>query len=106
MPKYLIQASYTTDGVKGLIKDGGTRRRAAVEALMKELGGRVEAFYYAFGDADVYVIVDGLDNVLAAAASLAISASGAASMKTTPLLTPEEIDQATQRTVTYPPPGR
>ena len=90
MPKYLIQASYTTDGVKGLIKDGGTRRRAAVEALMKELGGRVEAFYYAFGDADVYVIVDGLDNVLAAAASLAISASGAASMKTTPLLTPSQ----------------
>ncbi len=106
MPKYLIQASYTTDGVKGLIKDGGTRRRAAVEALMKELGGRVEAFYYAFGDADVYVIVDGLDNVLAAAASLAISASGAASMKTTPLLTPEEIDQDDAKDGHLSPPGR
>ena len=67
MPKYLIQASYTVEGTKGVLKDGGTKRRTAVSVLMKQLGGRVEAFYYAFGDADVYVIVEAPDNVTAAA---------------------------------------
>ncbi len=105
MPKYLVQASYTTEGTKGLLKDGGTKRRAAVEDLMKGLGGKVEAFYYAFGDTDVYAIVEGPDNVTAAAVSLAINASGAVSQKTTPLLTPEEIDQATKKSVSYRPPG-
>lgn len=106
MPKYLVQASYTTEGTKGLLKEGGTKRRAAVEELMKGLGGKLEAFYFGFGDADAFVIIDGPDNVTAAAVSLAVNASGAASVKTTPLLTPEEIDQATKRTVHYRPPGR
>lgn len=106
MPKYLVQASYTTEGTKGLLKEGGTKRRAAVEELMKGLGGKVEAFYFGFGDADAFVIIDGPDNVTAAAVSLVVNASGAASVKTTPLLTPEEIDQATKRTVHYRPPGR
>ncbi len=73
---------------------------------MKQLGGRVEAFYYAFGDTDVYVIVEAPDNVTAAAVSLAITASGAVSLKTTPLLTPEEIDKAAKKSVPYRPPGR
>lgn len=106
MPKYLVQASYTTEGTKGLLKDGGTKRRAAVEELMKGLGGKVEAFYFAFGDADAFVIVDGPDNATAAAVSMAVNASGAATVKTTPLLTPEEMDQATKKTVHYRAPGR
>ena len=83
MPKYLVQASYTTEGTKGLLKDGGTKRRAAVEALMKELGGKVEAFYFAFGDTDAFVIIDAPDNITVAAVSLAVNASGAASSRTT-----------------------
>ena len=105
MPKYLVQASYTTEGTKGLLKDGGTKRRAALETLMKELGGKVEAFYFAFGKTDVFVIIDGPDNITVAAVSLAINASGAVSSRTTPLLTPEEMDQATKKTVSYRPPG-
>ncbi len=106
MPKYLIQASYTIEGTRGLLKDGGTKRRAAVSVLMKQLGGSVEAFYYGFGDADVHAIVEAPDNVTAVAVSLAISASGAVSLKTTPLLTPEEIDKAAKKSVPYRPPGR
>ena len=59
---------------------------------MKQLGGSVEAFYYGFGDADVHAIIEAPDNVTAAAVSLAITASGAVSLKTTPLLSPEDID--------------
>lgn len=105
MPKYLVQASYTAEGAKGLLKDGGSKRRAAAEAAVKGLGGRVEAFYFAFGETDVYVIADVPDNASAAAISLAVSASGAVRTKTTVLLTPEEIDQAAKRTVSYRPPG-
>lgn len=105
MPKYLFQASYTVEGTKGLLKDGGSNRRAAVEQAVKGLGGKLEAFYYAFGEKDVYVIVEAPDNVSAAAVSLAVAASGAASAKTTVLLTVEEMDQATKKTVNYRPPG-
>ena len=105
MPKYLVQASYTPEGAKGLLKDGGTKRRAAVEEMAFGLGGSLEAFYYAFGDADVCVIVNAPDNVTAAAVSLAVNASGAVNLKTTPLLTPEDIDQATKKSVSYRPPG-
>ena len=106
MPKYLVQASYTPDGTKGLLKEGGTKRRSLVEQMVSGLGGKLEAFYYAFGDADAYVIVEAPDNVAAAAVSLAVNASGAVSLKTTPLLTPEEIDQAAKRSVNYRPPGQ
>jgi len=106
MPKYLVQASYSADGAKGLLKEGGTKRRAAVEAMTKGFGGRVESFYYAFGDTDAFVVVEVPDNVTAAAVSLAVNASGAVSLKLTPLLTPEEIDEATKKTITYQAPGR
>ena len=106
MPKYLVQASYTTEGTKGLLKDGGSKRRAAVEQILAALGGKLEAFYYAFGEADAFVIVNLPDNVTAAALSLAVNASGAVSLKTTTLLTPEEIDQATKKAVSYRPPGQ
>ena len=105
MPKYLIQAAYTTDGVKGLLKDGGSKRRTAVNLLMKELGGNLEAFYYTFGESDTVAIVDVPDNVTAAAVSLTIAASGRVTLKTTPLLDPAEIDAATKTTVRYSPPG-
>lgn len=105
MPKYLIQASYTAEGVKGLAKDGGSRRRAAAEEAIRSLGGKLEAFYYAFGETDVFVIVDLPDNSSAAAAFLALSGSGAVHAKTTVLFTPEEMDKATKKTVSYSPPG-
>ncbi|MCP5114139.1 MAG: GYD domain-containing protein [bacterium] len=106
MAKYLYQASYTTQGAKGLLKDGGSRRREAIERMTAALGGSVEAFYYAFGTDDVCLIVDVPDNVTAAAASLAVSAAGAVSIRTTVLLTPEEIDAAAQKTVAYQAPGQ
>jgi len=106
MPKYLYQASYTPEGTKGLLKDGASKRRAAVEEVAKALGGKVEAFYYAFGEPDVFVIVDVPDHASAAAVSLAVNASGAVRLKTTVLMTPEEMDAATKKSVSYRPPGK
>ena len=106
MPRYLAHASYTVEGLKGLLKDGGTKRREVVEQLAKSLGGTVEAFYYAFGDDDLFVIFDLPDNVSATTASLVVNASGAATVKITVLLTPEEVDQATKKSVDYLPPGQ
>ena len=106
MAKYLIQGSYAGEGVKGLLKEGGSGRRAAIKKLIGSVGGKVEAFYYAFGDTDVFVIVDLPDNVTAAALSMIVNAAGAVSLKVTVLLTAEEIDEATQKTVNYRPPGQ
>ena len=106
MPKFLIQANYKPEGVKGLLKEGGTGRRKAVEQMTAAFGGKVEAFYFAFGDRDVFVIVDAPDNISAAAVALAVNASGVVSTTTTPLLTPEEVDQAAKKSVTYRAPGQ
>jgi uncharacterized protein with GYD domain len=106
MPKYLIQASYNAEGVRGLLKDGGSKRKQAADELIKSLGGKTEGFYFAFGDNDALVIVDAPDNVSVAAASLAVSASGLVTTKTTVLLTPEEIDQAAKKSAKYSPPGK
>ena len=105
MPKYLFQASHSVQGLQGLLKDGGTRRREAIETLVNGMGGSLEALYYAFGDSDVYVIADLPDEAAAIAASLAVGASGAGSVKTTVLLTPETVDEAVGRTLDYSPPG-
>ena len=105
MAKYLVKASYTQEGTKGLLKDGGTKRRAAVEQMMSQIGGKVEAFYYAFGDADAVLIIDAPDNASAAALSMAVNASGAVSLKTIPLLTAEELDQAAKKKISYRAPG-
>ena len=105
MPKYLVKASYTVDGVKGLIREGGTSRRATVERLIKGLGGTLEAFYYAFGTDDVFVIADVPDAETIAAISLAVNASGAVRVSTTGLMTPEQMDTAAKKTVDYRPPG-
>lgn len=105
MPKYLIEASYVGEGINGLLKEGGTKRRAAVDDLFKSMGGTVEAFYYAFGDKDVFIIGDLPDNITAAALALRVNVSGAAVCKTTVLITPQEVDQAVKKTATYRPPG-
>jgi uncharacterized protein with GYD domain len=105
MPKYLIAASYTASGAAGLLKDGGTARRTAAEQALKSAGGKLEAFYFAFGEHDAYVIVDAPDNASVAAASVAINASGAVQSKTVVLLTAEEMDAATKKSVTYRKPG-
>ncbi len=93
--------SYTPEGIKGLVKQGGTARRIAVEKMLERLGGRLEGFYFAFGENDAYVITDGPDNATAAAISLAIT-TGAIRTKTIVLLTPEELDQAVKFPVDYP----
>lgn len=105
MAKYLVVASYTAEGIKGIISKGGSARRDAVVNMAKGLGGKVESFYFGFGEGDAYVIVDLPDNVSAAAVGLAVSATGLASTKTIVLLTPEEIDQAAKTTVDYKPPS-
>ena len=106
MPKYLVQANYVGDGVKGLLKEGGSSRQAAVEKLVGSLGGSVESMYYAFGQTDVYIIVDMPDNASMAAAALLASASGAVTAKTTVLMTAEEVDEAAKKTPVYRPPGQ
>ena len=108
MAKYLIEAAYSHEGLKGLLKDGGTGRRAAVDAAVKALGGRVESMYFGFGTGDVYVTIDVPDNVSAAAMALAVGATGAlAHYKTTVLLTTDEVDQAAKKAggVGYRAPG-
>jgi uncharacterized protein with GYD domain len=106
MPKYLLEVSYTAEGAKGVLKDGGTKRRQVAKALVEGLGGKLEALYFAFGETDVFTIVDLPDSSAAAAAALALAASGAGSSKTTVLITPEEIDQAVKKSTQYVPPGR
>lgn len=105
MPKYMIQASYIADGVQGLRKEGGSARRAAVEKACASVGGRLDAFYYAFGDADVVAILDLPDNSVAAGVALLVGASGKVDISTTVLLTPEEIDAAVQVGGDYRAPG-
>ena len=105
MAKYLWQASYTSEGVKGLLKDGGTGRRKAAEELAASVGGKIEAFYFAFGDTDVYAIVDFADNVAASAAALTVAGSGMVNVRTTVLMSPEEVDKALKAKVKYRAPG-
>ena len=105
MPKMLIKASYTADGAKGLIKEGGTGRRAAVQKLIEGVGGTLEAFYYAYGDADAYLIVDVPNASDGLALSIAVNASGAVNLTTVPLFTPEEMDAACKKSVNYRAPG-
>lgn len=106
MASYLVIASYSPDGVKGLLKNGGTARVDAVKKTIKSLGGKVQSFHFAFGAEDAYVIVELPDNIAAAALGLAVSSSGLTSVKTVVLLTPAEIDEAAKRQVSYTPPGK
>lgn len=105
MPKYLVEATYLSAGSKGLQKEGGTGRRNAVDQLFRSLGGTVETFYFAFGDKDVLIIGELPDNASAAALAIKVNAAGAANCKVTVLLTPQELDEAVQKTSVYRPPG-
>ncbi len=105
MPKYLLEVSYTLDGIKGLKAEGGSARVAAATALIESLGGKVESFYFAFGGTDVYLTADMPDSVSVAAVTLAVSAGGGATSRTVVLLTPAEIDAAAKKQTTYRPPG-
>ena len=105
MAKYLIIASYTAEGMKGVISKGGTARRDAVAKTVADVGGQVESFYFAFGEDDAYVVADLPENTAAAAIGMAVGASGMASVKTVVLLTPEEVDRAAQTQVAYRAPG-
>jgi uncharacterized protein with GYD domain len=105
MPKYLFKASYTSEGVAGVAKKGGSARRDALQHLFEANGGKLEAFYFAFGETDAYVFGDLPDAETAAAIALAVNRAGAASVSTVVLLTPEEIDGAAKRAIDYIPPG-
>ena len=105
MPKFMIKASYNVDGAKGLMKEGGTARRTAVQKLVEGLGGKVEPFYFAYGEADAYIITDMPDAATGIAISLTVNASGAVRISTIPLITPEELDAASKKTVNYRAPG-
>jgi len=105
MPKFLLEVNYTLDGIRGVVAQGGSARKAAAQAAAKSVGGKVDSFYFAFGGTDVFVIADVPDNAAAAALALAVSAAGGATVRTVVLLAPDEIDAATQQTVKYTPPS-
>lgn len=105
MAKFLVKASYTPEGLKGLLRSGGTARKQAVEKTINDMGGKLEAFYFAFGDADAYVVLSLPDNITAAALALNINSSVQVSVTSTLLLDPEEVDAAVKMSVDYRAPG-
>lgn len=105
MGKYMIKVSYSVEGAQGLIEEGGSSRKAMVAKMLEQMGGSLESFYFSFGEDDAYVIVDVPDNVSTLAVSLAVNAAGGAGLATIPLITPEEMDEACKKTVSYRPPG-
>lgn len=106
MPKYLIHGSYTEEGLKGLLKEGGTKRMLATKQAIESLGGKLEAYYFAFGDNDFYLIADNPGNVDTVAGILLANATGTVKIKTTVLITPEEVDKAVKRSMDWRPPGQ
>ena len=105
MAKYLITANYNQSGLTGLLAEGGSSRRAALRSTIESLGGSLEALYYAFGDTDLYAIADLPDDASAAAFSLQVSAAGAINVELTVLVTPETVDEASKKELTYRAPG-
>jgi len=105
MPKYLITANYTAEGLAGVRSAGAKSRVDAVSSMLEAMGGRLESFYFAFGDTDVYAVAEAPDDEAAAALAIAINSTGAVSIRTTKLLTVDQVDEALGRTVNYRPPG-
>jgi uncharacterized protein with GYD domain len=105
MPKYLFIGSYSPEGARGVLKDGGTKRRQAAEQVMRSVGGTVESMHFGFGSDDFFIVAELPDNAAASAGSLTVGASGAVRVRTVVLMTAEEVDEAVQRTVEYTPPG-
>ncbi len=106
MPKFLLESSYTTDGVKGLIADGGSKRAEVARQAIESSGGRIESLHFGFGKYDTYVVCDMPDYKSAAALVIAIRAAGGVHTRITPMLTPEEVDEATRMKLTYQAPGK
>ena len=105
MPKYLFEVNYTAQGMQGLKSSGGSARVKASTALIEQLGGTLETFYFALGGTDAYVIAELPDNVSVAAAALAVGATGGISSRAVALLTPDEVDSAAGMQTTFRPPG-
>lgn len=105
MAKYLIRGNYVGDGVKGLLSEGGTKRQEAARAAIESVGGTLDCMYYAFGDTDVYGVCDMPDDASATALSLLINSSGAVVVSLVPLMTPDDVDQATSKSPAYRAPG-
>lgn len=105
MKKYLIKASYNANGTKGLIEDGGSKRKSEIQKMLEEVGGKLESFYFAFGEHDVYVIMELPDDISAAAVGLGVNSSGLVSVSTTVLLSPEDMDKASKKSIGYRAPG-
>jgi uncharacterized protein with GYD domain len=106
MPKFLIQGSYTSEGLKGLAKDKASGRKAIVTKMLQKVGVKVEAFYFSFGSDDVLLIVDAPDNATVTAVSIAVSSTGVVSLHTTPLMTAAEVDEALAKSIPYTAPGQ
>ncbi len=106
MPRFLIEASYTAEGAKGIAKDGGSKRKAFIGELVKKSGGTMHSWDFAFGSSDVYIIVEMPDVASTMALSLAVNASGAVRLKTIPLISAEEVDAAAKLQIGYRPPGQ
>jgi uncharacterized protein with GYD domain len=105
MPKYLIEVDYSVEGTKGLLKDGGSKRRAVVEGALTSVGGKLETFYYTFGTRDAILIAELPNHEAAIGLSMTVGASGSVRLRTTPLITVEEVDRATKAKVSYKAPG-
>ncbi len=106
MAKYLLKVSYSAEGIKGVMKEGGTSRVATIEKILASVGGSLESFYFAFGTDDVYVIADAPDHATAMAVAAAVGSSGAiSSYETVVLVEPSEVDAAMNISVGYRPPG-
>jgi uncharacterized protein with GYD domain len=105
MPKFLIEARFSPDGVRGVAQEGGTARRDAIRELFEANGGTLESFYFAFGPADVYVIGDLPDNETATAIALSINSSTQVAVRTVVLIEPEQVDAAARKSIRYRPPG-
>ena len=106
MPKYLYQGSYTDKGLKGLIKDGGSKRMEITKKAIESLGGEMEAYYFALGGNDFFIIVEVPDNIKAITGSLVANASGMVKVNITALVSPEEVDLAVKQTMDWRPPGK
>lgn len=106
MKKYLIKGTYSSDGTKGLIQEGGSGRRTAIEKMLEGVGGKIESFYYSFGAEEIYVIVEMPDDIAATAVGLAVNGAGLVKISMTPLLTAADIDAASKKSVTYRGPGK
>jgi uncharacterized protein with GYD domain len=105
MGHFLLKGSYSQAGIQGVLKDGGTGRRAAIDALVKSVGGTIEACYWALGEDDIFVIAELPDNESAAAVAATVGATGAISIRTTVLLSAADVDAAVAKHPSYRAPG-